>query len=772
MTPPKKAAGTAVKKGKKSRKYLVIVESPTKEKTISRMLGSEYVVKSSYGHVRDLPEKNLGVDEKDNFTPSYMVLPRAKTMLPELKRLAASSDIVYLATDHDREGESIAWHLVQILDVDPARVRRITFHEITSQAILHSLESPREVDSRLVHAQQARRILDRLVGYKLSPLLWQKIKKGLSAGRVQSAAVRLLVERAKEIKAFKDEEYWTLSARLESPGKSPQFDSRLLQWHAETVEQVRTLKLFAEDYRVKTTSFRTSEDMAPVVNVLRQGPLTVAKVEAREVKQKPRPPFITSSLQQEAYNKLGFASERTMRIAQSLYEGVSLGGDTPVGLITYMRTDSLSVSKEIQAEAVKYISSSYGASYVPQVSPVYQTKVKGAQEAHESIHPTSVLRSPEDVEKYLSAEQSRLYELIWRRFVSSQMAEAVFSTVSVDIAAGPDAGAPECVLRSSGRTLKYDGYLKVYKDEQENEQDEEGSLLPALSKGDSLKLIDAAPKSHRTSPPPAYNEASLIKTLEKHGIGRPSTYAPILKTIVERGYARRPLKDRRIIATELGTLVTDKLKVFFPEILNLSYTAGVEDKLDEIAEGNIDWVTTVRDFYNPFSRALETAGSEMEVTKIEPKKSDELCPKCNSPMVIRESRFGQYLSCTQFPKCKGKIQLDSAGQKVVPQETSEVCELCGKPMVIRMGRRGRFLACSGYPACKNTYSLDAEGKKIIASRPVVTDRMCPKCQKNPFWLRQGKRGYFLACSGFPKCRNLLKVSKENAEAIKNRAEGK
>lgn len=772
-----------MKKTAKVKKYLVVVESPTKERTISRILGEEYTVKSTYGHVRDLPEKDIGVDEKRDFEPSYIVLPRAKKMLPELKKHAKASSMVYIATDHDREGESIAWHLVEILGIDHTKVSRITFHEITAQAIRNSLKSPRHVDVRLVHAQQARRILDRLVGYKLSPLLWKKIKGGLSAGRVQSAAVRILVERAGEIGAFKDEEYWTLSARLAtclagpSPGAPPPtFEARLFQWQGKNVEQLRTMNLFAEDYRIKTTCFKTSEDIVPALGVLRKGPLTVSRVESKEVKQKPRPPFITSSLQQDAYNKLGFSSEKTMRTAQSLYEGVFLGKGNQEGLITYMRTDSFSVSKEIQVEAAKFISSAYGGSFVPPVPPVYQTKVKGAQEAHEAIHPTSVFRRPQDMEKHLTSDQARLYELIWRRFTASQMADALFQALQVDIAAGDDIGSPQCLLRASGRTLKYEGYLKVYRDENKNraaeqsrESGEENNVatLPALKEGDRPELIDAVPKSHKTSPPPAYNEASLIRTLEKHGIGRPSTYAPILRTIVERGYARRHPKDRRLLATELGILVIEKLKDFFPEILDLSYTAGIEDKLDGIAEGNIEWVKMVRDFYNPFSRALENAHKKMEVSHIEPKKTDELCPKCNSPMVIRESRFGQYLSCSKFPKCRGKIQLDSQGQKIIPQKTEEVCDLCSKPMVIRTGRRGRFLACSGYPACKNTYSLDAEGKKIESSRPVITDRKCPKCN-NAFWLRQGKRGYFLACSGFPKCRNILKISGDDAEAIKRR----
>ncbi|MFH1618456.1 MAG: type I DNA topoisomerase, partial [bacterium] len=573
-------------KGLKSGKYLAIVESPAKEKTISRFLGNEFMVKSSYGHVRDLPADELGVDEQHGFRLDYEILPRARKILPELQKAAAAAEIIYLATDHDREGEAIAWHLVQMLDAEPAKFRRITFHEITKQAITQALESPREVDLRLVNAQQARRVLDRLVGYKLSPLLWQKIKRGLSAGRVQSAAVRLLVERSREIDSFREQEYWSLTAELQKSGGQPVFRVRLMQWKGENVEQTTVMKLFAEDYRFRTTCFGKSEDIAPVVAVLRQGPLLVSRVDARDVRQKPKPPFITSSLQQDCYNKLGFAAERTMRIAQSLYEGVALGGGEPTGLITYMRTDSTAVSRDIQAEAAKFISSAYGKEFLPSEPPVYPTKVKGAQEAHEAIRPTSVLRRPEDIQQFLSAEQFRLYDLIWRRFVSSQMAEAVFATVSVDIACGePAAGTlvpekPQCLLRATGRTLKYEGYLKVYREETEEAEDAEepGSQLPALAAGDRLELTDVETGIHKTSPPPAYNEASLIKTLEKHGIGRPSTYAPIIKTIVDRGYARRPSKDRRLVATELGMLVTDKLKDFFPEILDLSYTASVEGK--------------------------------------------------------------------------------------------------------------------------------------------------------------------------------------------------
>jgi len=761
-------------KGGKGRPSLVIVESPAKQRTISRFLKQGYVVASSYGHVRDLPEKKLGVDENKDFAPSYALLTRTKKLLPELKKLAKDAETVFLATDHDREGESIAWHLSQILDTGLEKFRRITFHEITPAAIQEALRSPREVDENLVHAQQARRVIDRLVGYKLSPLLWRKIKRGLSAGRVQSVAVRLLVERDKEIKAFLSEPYWTLSASLEKPGSPPVFTARLTQWKGRKVEETRSFQLFSEEYRVKASVFRAAEDAKAVEEAVRTAGFTVTKVERKEVRRRPAPPFITSTMQQAASQRLGFAAERTMRIAQSLYEGVDVGSEEPAGLITYMRTDSTAVAAVAQAEARAFLKGEYGEAYLPESAPVYVGKVKGAQEAHEAIRPTSVQRTPSSLRKWLSPEQLKLYTIVWQRFLASQMREAVFDTVAADVAAG------DALFHATGRTLKFDGFLRVLQADKteeaesaegpEDEEDKEGRL-PDLAEGDVLKLDGLAADAHTTSPPAHYNEASLIRALERHGIGRPSTYAPTIKTIIDRGYIRRGLKDRRLMPTDLGILVVDQLKKHFSEQMSLTYTAKVEEQLDEIAEGRDRWQDVVRAFYDPFAAALGTAQETMEDSRVEPQKSDEKCPLCGADMLIRESRFGKYLSCSAFPKCKGKIQLDGDGKKVVPEATDKVCDRCGKPMVIRTGRKGRFLACSGYPVCKNTFSLDANGNVIEGSRPIVTERKCNKCS-SAMWMRLGKRGHFLACSGFPKCRNLKPLSREDAETIKGEAEAR
>ncbi|MBI4375698.1 MAG: type I DNA topoisomerase [Elusimicrobia bacterium] len=749
---------------------LVVVESPAKERTISRFLKGKYVVRSSYGHVRDLPVRKLGVEVDDKFKPQYVVLPRAKKILAEFRAMVGKCPYVYLATDHDREGESIAWHIVESLNLARAKVKRITFHEITPQAIQEALTAPRSIDENLVHAQQARRVIDRLVGYKLSPLLWAKIQSGLSAGRVQSVAVRLLAEREQEIKNFKADSYWTITASLEKSGTPPPFDAKLSIWKGEKIETTRTFDLFAEPYRVKATSLKTRDDVKRIEETVSSGVFKVIKVEKKEMRRRPHPPFATSTLQQAASQKLGFAAERTMRVAQSLYEGVALGGEEQAGLITYMRTDSFSISKIAAEEAAQYIKKNFSAQYLPEQPPTYQTKAKGAQEAHEAIRPTSVLRTPESVKSYLNPDQARLYELIWRRFLASQMVEAVYDTVSADIQNG------QAVFHCTGRSLKFDGFLKAWtgggaeEGDEEGEEPQESSRLPPLEEGQTVKLLALKPEEHFTSPPPHYNEASLIRAMEKHGIGRPSTYAPTIKTIVDRGYVRRNPKDRRLLPSELGMLVTEKLKKYFPEVVSLSYTAEVEEKLDQIAEGDEDWVKVVHDFYDPFEKSLDNASAVMEVSKVEPKMSDEKCPICQEPMLIRESRFGKYLSCSAFPRCKGKIQLTPEGEKVVPKTTNEVCDMCAKPMVIRRGRKGEFLACSGYPACKNTFSLDpVTGQKIEESRPLMTARQCQKCSST-FWLRKGKRGFFLACSGFPKCRNIKPVAKDEGEKLRAEAE--
>jgi len=643
----------------KTGKSLVIVESPTKEKTITRFLQGAFTIRSSYGHVRDLPKGELGVDVEHGFTPKYVVIERAKKIISELNTLAKSADVIYLATDPDREGEAISWHLREVMNADKAKFKRISFHEITKTAIAASLKSPRELDQNMVNAQQARRVIDRLVGYKLSPLLWAKIKSGLSAGRVQSVAVRLIAERAQEIAAFSTEDYYTLAAML-TKGDSKPFEAKLVRWQSKPVEQTVTLKLFAEDYRYKTSVFKKMEDTVEAATLLRHSVLKVSKLETKVVRQKPKPPFITSTLQQDAYNKLGFSSERTMKVAQSLYEGVDMGGES-AGLITYMRTDSFNVSQEIQKETAGFIGEFYGKDFVPAKPPLYLKKVKGAQEAHEAIHPTGVARKPEDMGKFLTGEQAKLYDLIWRRFVASQMEDAVFDSVSVEFS--DEKGA--AVLRTSGRTVKFEGYLKVYIEEKEEDIDAEGeeeAAIPPLKEGDLVNLKDVATTAHKTSPPPNYNEASLIKTLEKNGIGRPSTYSAIIRNIVDRGYISKE-KDRKLLITELGALVTEKLKGFFHDIMEISYTASIEDKLDDVADGAVDWVKMMGEFYVPFAQTLAKAEKDMVKTRPNVIKTEEKCPLCLSPMDLRESRFGKYLSCSHFPKCKGKVPLDREGNK-------------------------------------------------------------------------------------------------------------
>lgn len=553
---------------------------------------------------------------------------------------------------------------------------------------------------------------------------------------------------------------------MKNPAPPPKFWARVLKWEGKNVEQTTTYHLFAEDYKVKTTVFNKPESLAPVSALLRKAPSTVLKVEKKAVKQKPKPPFITSSMQQDAYNKLGFSSQKTMMTAQSLYEGIAISGQT-VGLITYMRTDSFNVSKLLQEQTKKFIAAKYGQGFVPAKQPVYKSKVMGAQEAHEAIHPTDVNRTPQAMKPYLTADQYKLYELIWLRFVASQMAEAVFNTVTIDIAGAGD--EKQCILRATGRTVKFPGYLSIYKDdEDDNAKDENSALLPVLAEGDQLNLVELASKDHKTTPPPCYNEASLIKTLEKHGIGRPSTYAPTIKTILDRKYIARQPKSNKLVATELGITVTESLKGFFKEIMDLSYTAGVEEQLDKVAEGNEGWVSLLSSFYDNFKKELDEAEKGMQ--RPAAKETDEKCPICGKMMLLKHSRFGQYLVCSDST-CKGKINLTSEGQKVQPEATNEICDKCGAPMVIRTGRRGRFMACSAYPKCKNTYSIDAEGHKVASTGPIVTSVLCDKCGK-PMVLRSSKRGYFLGCSGYPKCKNIVNISDEEIAKIKAEHEKK
>lgn len=719
---------------------LVIVESPTKERTIGKFLSKKFLVKSSYGHVRDLPQRKLGVDIENDFEPSYVLLPRGKKLFPELNKAAKAAKVIYLATDYDREGEAIAWHLAQMLKVPPAKLKRITFHEITPEAIKAALTEPRELDLNLVNAQVARRVLDRLVGYKLSPLLWRKIKRGLSAGRVQSVAVRIICQRESEIEKFVPQEYWTLSVLLEKAGHAP-FWAHIYSKGNQKFNRLELASKVAVD---------------EILSLLNSASYSVSKIEAKERRRQPAAPFTTASLQQESSHRLGFRAKRTMIVAQQLYEGIALGNKETIGLITYMRTDSTFIAKAAQDEAEKYIKGRFGKEMLPPKRRIFKTKAKGAQEAHEAIRPTSALRDPISVKDHLSNEQYRLYKLIWDRFMGSQMADAIYDTMTVDIASTPS----PYIFRSSGRVLKFPGFLALQSVEsdstaegeqnKETEDPDKVEMLPPLVVGENLAKKEMKPEQHYTEPPPRFNEASLVKTMEELGIGRPSTYAPIIQVILGRLYVR--FEERRFIPTELGKTVDQQLVENFSEIVDVNFTASMESKLDDIADGTAKWQTVIRDFWDPFSKKLTTAETDMKVLKPKAQITDIKCEKCDGMMVIRESRFGRFMACSKYPACKFKTSLDKEGNVVKPEETGEKCQLCSKPIILRMGRRGKFLACSGYPDCKFT-------KSVVSAEAVLTlatDEKCENCGKDMI-VKRGRFGEFLACTGYPGCKTIKKI---------------
>ena len=702
-----------------AKRSLVVVESPTKVKTIQKYLNSSFIVKASMGHVRDLPKSQLGVDPKKGFKPKYVVSPGKKKVLDELKKAATKTDTLYVATDPDREGEAIGWHLAQELDVDKKNVYRISFNEITERAVKAAFAKPGRIDLRKVDAQQARRVLDRLVGYSLSPLLWDKVQRGLSAGRVQSVAVRLIVDRERDIQAFVPVEYWSLHARLAAK-LPPEFVGTLKEVGGEKAS------LPNED---ATRALMASLDGARFV---------VRSVTRGERRRNPAPPFITSTLQQEAGRKLGFSAKKTMTIAQQLYEGVDVGTEGPVGLITYMRTDSVRVAREAQEEARGWIVGRLGRDYVPDAPPAYRSR-GSAQEAHEAVRPSDVRREPKDVTRFLSPEQLALYRLIWERFLASQMMPAVYDTLTVDIDAG------RCLFRAQGSTLRFKGFTAVYEESREDEaasaeEDPEGAI-PNLEEGEVLRLRVLEPKQHFTQPPPRYTEASLIKALEELGIGRPSTYASILSTIVnDRGYVRR--ERRALVPTELGMAVTDKLKPYFPEIMDVEFTAQMEDHLDKIEEGERTWVETVKEFYEPFKRDLARAKKEMASEKAgEP--AGEPCPDCGEQLLRRRGRFGMFLACSAYPDCRYTRDLNG-GERAEELPTDETCPTCGKPMVIKHGRFGKFIACSGYPECKTT-------------KPITLGIACPApgCAGQLVERRSRRGRTFFGCSAYPNCKFVL-----------------
>jgi len=621
-------------------KKLVVVESPAKARTLGKIMGKQYTIKASMGHVRDLPQKVLGVDVDNGFTPEYVVPSSKRPLVKEIRQAASAATDVYLATDPDREGEAISWHLVEAAKLGQSRIHRVVFHEITDEAIKDAFKHPRRINMDLVNAQQARRIMDRLVGYKISPLLWRKVKARLSAGRVQSVALRMIVEREEDIRSFVPQEYWTIEAELskEADGKKPRsFKARL------TAVQGDQQKL----------EIPNQERADAIKHDLDSASYSVTQVKQRRVSRQPSPPFITSTLQQEAWRKLRFTGQRTMAVAQELYEGLPIGDEGQVGLITYMRTDSTRVAESAVAEARSFISRKYGAEYVPSHPRVFAKKAKGAQEAHEAIRPTRMEREPELIQQYLTSDQARLYRLVWERMIASQMAAAQFDTTSVDVSAMTKTGDATYVLRASGTVPHFLGFLVLYsegKDDAEAADEDGKSRLPPLAKGEELQLIDVVPGQHFTEPPPRYNEATLVKALEEQGIGRPSTYAPIISTLRRRGYVET--NEGRFRPLELGVTVNTALVAHFPKIVDASFTAQMEQELDEIARGQRTWDGAIKDFYLPFSEMLDRASVEMVKVKVPDEPTDEVCIECGKPMVIRSGRFGRFLACTGFPKCR------------------------------------------------------------------------------------------------------------------------
>jgi DNA topoisomerase-1 len=693
---------------------LVVVESPTKARTIGKYLGRGYAVKATVGHVRDLPQRELGVEIGDGFRPTYVTIRGKNKTLAELKRSAKAASAVYLATDPDREGEAIAWHVAEQIG-NGAHVRRVLFHEITQAAVAEAMAHPAEIDERKVEAQQARRILDRLVGYKASPLLWKSVKAGLSAGRVQTVALRLIVEREGEIRAFKPEEYWSIEAELEAEDK--RFTAKL------------------HKVKGRKPDVRSESAANQIVAAVTGQDFVVSQVQRKERRKRPGPPFITSTLQQEAAKRLGFSARRTMSCAQQLYEGVELGDEGAVGLITYMRTDSTRVAPSAIDEVRAFIAGEYDERYLPAKPNFYKTKKAArAQDAHEAVRPTDVTLTPDRVKKYLTSDQKRLYQLIWKRFVASQMTPAVYDTTTLDFAVG------QYVFRATGSIIVFDGFHVLYFEAREAEDEktfEELAPVPALKEGDKAAVIGIAGKQHFTEPPPRYSEASLVKQLETMGIGRPSTYSSIVSTLRDRDYVR--LESRRFHPTELGETVTRVLVSRFPDIFNVEFTSEMENELDKVEDGELAWRTVLENFYGPFARALEKADTatmireafDVEAIEREP------CPDCGGKLTVKSGRFGPFIACTNYPKCRHTRPLKR--DKVADRPTDEVCRECGAPMVVKTGRYGEFLACTMYPKCRHT-------------RPVPLGVSCPKCKTGDLTERRTRRGRsFFGCSAYPNC---------------------
>ncbi|HMB29747.1 MAG TPA: type I DNA topoisomerase, partial [Blastocatellia bacterium] len=729
-------------------KSLVIVESPSKAKTINKYLGKDFKVIASVGHVKDLPKKGLGVDVENNFEPTYEVMPGKEKVVREIKEAAKAAETVYVATDPDREGEAIGRHIAELITGTRGMARkpifRVMFNEITKNAVKDAFNHPGKINDNLVDAQQARRVLDRLVGYKVSPLLWDKVRRGLSAGRVQTVAVRLVVERERDILAFVKTEYWSIIANL-SAKLPPPFDARLYKIESQTV------KTSGFDDGVKKTEFhiKDEETAKNILAELEGARYVVADVTTREKKRNPVPPFITSKLQQEASRKLRFSAKKTMQIAQRLYEGVELGSEGAVGLITYMRTDSTRVAESALAEVRDFIARQYGEKYLPEKAIHYRSK-KGAQDAHEAIRPTAAERPPDQVAPYLEKDELALYRLIWQRFVASQMMPAVFDQTTIDISAGE-----KYTFRATGSVIKFDGFLAVYeegKDEKDEDDEERAAKLPKVEKGEELKLNSLTPNQHFTEPPPRYTEATLVKALEEKGIGRPSTYASIMSVIQDREYVEKV--EGKFRPTELGMIVNDLLVESFAELFNVQYTARMEEELDEVEDGKLAWTAALKEFYDKFTVDLKTAQHRMRDVKRQEILTDEVCDKCGSKMAIKFGRFGQFLACTNYPECKNTRELakpaaaNGEGAAEENPYADETCEKCGKPMALKRGRFGQFLACTGYPECKTTRKITKSG---VAAAPVMLEEKCPECGSQ-LAIRHGPFGEFTACSRYPDCK--------------------
>jgi DNA topoisomerase-1 len=726
-------------------KSLIIVESPAKTKTIKGFLGKDYAVEASMGHVRDLPEKGMGVDIENDFKPTYEPLKDRKDVLDKLRTAAKGAETVYLASDPDREGEAIAWHVAEALKLKPSQIKRIQFNEITRSAVQDALKNPRAINMERVNAQQARRVLDRLVGYKLSPVLREKISQRLklSAGRVQSVAVRLICDREREILAFTPVEYWSVTAHLSPVGQPrSKFEASLIQYQGKKIE----LKNADDARRVyDDLGYPFPEEKNGVLPAFQPGSsgaeFTVKTVKKSERQRRPYAPFITSTLQQEAARKIGFSSKRTMTVAQQLYEGIDLGADGgQTGLITYMRTDSTRVAVEAQADAKQFIEREYGPNYAPEKYNVYKSK-GAAQDAHEAVRPTSVFRTPDSIKGRLNADQYRLYRLIWLRFVASQMTPAIMDVVQADIQ------AREYIFRATGSTIKFDGFLKVYTEGKDNPaqvDDDEKPPLPPLTEKQALDLLNLLPKQHFTEPPPRFTEATLVKGLEEQGIGRPSTYASIISVIQDRAYVE--LTEKKFRPTDLGFAVTDLLIKHFPEIMDVKFTAGMEDQLDKVADGEQDWVSLMKDFYGPFAETLKKANASTEKVV---RETDKTCPNCGSPLVERFGRFGKFLSCSNYPECKfilkDAVAEGAEGEAKPEPVVSEItCPNCGRHLVEKKGRFGTFLGCPGYPECK-----------YIHKTVQTTGVKCPSCGEGEMAQKRSPKGFFFGCTNYPKCRFTL-----------------